>query len=459
MGTGVERRMKITWREIQLPDFGVPEEMPDIPVHIYEERCRKAYAAAKCDWFLVYGDREHFANLHYLTAFDPRFEEALLMIGPGGQKYLLVGNEGIEYASVVKPQLEAILTQTFSLMGQDRSRSPRLDEVMREVGLTQGQSVGLCGWKYMEDFETEGYSGLHVPAMLVNCVASIIGGVDGIVDATWVLTHPEKGLRIYNEVEQIALNEWGATRASAAIDRVVRGTKPGISELEVVSHMKYAGEPLTAYVMYSSGKDTIVGLRSPSSKTVEKGDGIFTAIGYRGGLSARGGLADDDHAEFLTKWAIPYYRGIAAWYNTAAIGVTGGKVYERVWDELQSGGMRPALNPGHSIGADEWVHSFFTRDNDTKIASGMAIQCDIIPAPMEDGIVLNCEDSVIFADEALRNELKAKYPEVWARIQAKQQFMREELGLAIGDDMLPISTTPAYYTPLFMSPNRALTLS
>ena len=27
---------------------------------------------------MVYGDREHFANLAFLTGFDPRFEEAIL---------------------------------------------------------------------------------------------------------------------------------------------------------------------------------------------------------------------------------------------------------------------------------------------------------------------------------------------------------------------------------------------
>ncbi len=30
---------------------------------------------------VVYGDREHFGNIMYLTNFDPRFEEALLIIG------------------------------------------------------------------------------------------------------------------------------------------------------------------------------------------------------------------------------------------------------------------------------------------------------------------------------------------------------------------------------------------
>ncbi|HZS93019.1 MAG TPA: hypothetical protein VFE42_36710 [Chloroflexota bacterium] len=36
------------------------------------------------DALLVYVDREHFANLAYLTGFDPRFEEALLILKPRG---------------------------------------------------------------------------------------------------------------------------------------------------------------------------------------------------------------------------------------------------------------------------------------------------------------------------------------------------------------------------------------
>lgn len=450
--------MKMMWREMKLPDFGVPEEMPVIPAEIYEERCRKAYAAANCDWFAVYGDREHFANLHYLTGFDPRFEEALLLIGPNGSQYLLVGNEGIEYASLVKLELTAVLCQSFSLMGQDRTSSPRLDEIMREAGIARGHSVGLCGWKYMEQDEMNGYEGHHVPAMLVNCIASVIGGTDGIKDVTHVLMHPMTGLRAYNEVEQIAVNEWAAARASAALMRIVQGTRPGVSELEAVSRMQYAGEPLSAHIMYASGKDDIVGLRSPSARKVEQGDGVFSAVGYRGGLSARGGLADADNASFIADWAIPYYRGIAAWYSMTTIGAKGGDVYARVCEELRSGGLKPALNPGHLIGADEWVHTFFAPDNDMKVASGMAVQCDIIPAPMPEGIVLNCEDSVVFAAEALRRELKEKYPAVWERIRARQQFVREEIGIGISDDLLPLSNTPAYYAPLFLSPGRALAL-
>ncbi|MEI3606496.1 hypothetical protein SPD48_12385 [Pseudogracilibacillus sp. SE30717A] len=450
--------MKLEWRQLHLPDFGIPKEMPKIPRKVYEERCTKLYENANCKWLAIYGDREHFANLHYLTEFDPRFEEALLVLGPNQKKYLIVGNEGLMYKAVVKPEVEIILCQSFSLMGQDRSKSPRLGEVLKEIGISTGDQVGICGWKYLEQSEEEDFQGVFVPGFILDCFRAIIGEKDGVIDISSLLMHPTKGLRVHNEIEQIAVYEWAATRASAALLRIVNSTKSGLTELDAVSAMKYAGEPLTTYVMYATGKEQIVGLRSPSSKIIEEGDGLFTALGYRGGLSARGGLVAKENKEFLDKWAKPYYRGIVAWYESVSTGVAGGEVYNHICEVMEVGGLRPALNPGHLTSVDEWLHTSFKPDSDEKIVSGMAVQCDIIPEPMPDGIVLNCEDTVFIANEQLRDEFAALYPEAWKRIEARQKFMRDEIGIKLSDDILPFSATPGYYAPLFLSPDHALTV-
>lgn len=450
--------MNIKWEKVALPDFSVNEEIPEIPESIYEERCKKLYNASNSKWVVVYGDREHFANLHYFTEFDPRWEEALLILGPKNSKYMLIGNEGLIYKSVIKPKLEIVLCQTFSLMGQDRSQSKTLEDILTNIGLTQGDTVGICGWKYAEQSEIGNHQAYFVPTFITDCIQNIIGGSDKLRDITSIVMHPISGLRAHNEVEQLAVFEWGAARASKAIWNIVKATKPGISEFEAVSHMGYAGEPLTMFMNYATGKDAIVGLRSPSAKQINKGDGVFTAMGYRGGLSCRAGLVEAENEEFLKKWAMPYYKGIVAWYETASIGVKGGDVHQRVTEVLEEGGLRPLLNPGHSSGTDEWLHTFFTPGNEDVIASGMAIQCDIIPTPLENGIELNCEDTVVFADKELRQDIKENYPEMWERIEARQTFMRDSLGINISDDVLPLSTTPGYYAPLFMSPNHVLTV-
>ena len=61
-------------------------------------RRRPRRGAAGLDALIVYADREHFANLSYLTGYDPRFEESLLILLPGRPPVLLVGNEGEAYA-------------------------------------------------------------------------------------------------------------------------------------------------------------------------------------------------------------------------------------------------------------------------------------------------------------------------------------------------------------------------
>ncbi len=38
------------------------------------------------DRLVIWADREHSANLAYLTGFDPRFEEAMLIVGPTGSR-------------------------------------------------------------------------------------------------------------------------------------------------------------------------------------------------------------------------------------------------------------------------------------------------------------------------------------------------------------------------------------
>src|SRR5271168_1169931 len=86
---------RIEYTEIALPEFGLPREQPVIPAATYEARiaaARQRSAAAGYDVLLVYADREHFANLAYLTGFDPRFEEALLILTQD-RATLLVGNE------------------------------------------------------------------------------------------------------------------------------------------------------------------------------------------------------------------------------------------------------------------------------------------------------------------------------------------------------------------------------
>ena len=454
--------MPIALRDVVVPDFGLPLEAPRIPATTYEKRCREAYARAGCDWLVVYADREHLANMAFLSGYDPRFEEALLLLGPRDQRVLVVGNEGEAYApSAGLPGLEIALAQSLSLMGQDRSLKPNLAAVLREAGISRGQTIGLVGWKYFEPAERdETAPGLFVPHYLVTMLSRIAGGAEALKEATPVLMHPATGLRSTIDADQIALHEWGAARASAAVWRILTGTRLGVSELEAASIMGYAGEVLSAHVMYATGDSShpMIGLRSPGGRIANRGDGVTAGVGFWGGLSARAGLIGDHDEDFL-KAASAYFDGLIAWYEAADIGVTGKAVFESVAARLGRGGLRSALNPGHLTGYDEWIHTPVRPGSDERIASGMPFQVDIIPTPMRAGWALNCEDGVVFANAALRSELKARHPAAVERMEARRRFVRDELGIPIKDSILPLSSTPLCLPPFWLAPGRLLARS
>ena len=112
--------------QVDLPDFGMPEAMPQLPPERYAERVdrlRDRAAEHGYDAVVVYADREHSASMSYLTGFDPRFEEALLVVGPGDQPAILAGNECWKLAGAAPLPVRVHLYQELSLPSQPRDRS------------------------------------------------------------------------------------------------------------------------------------------------------------------------------------------------------------------------------------------------------------------------------------------------------------------------------------------------
>ena len=184
--------MPVALRDVAVPSFGVPLHPPRIPASVYEKRCREAYARAGCDWLVVYADREHLANIAFLSGYDPRFEEALLLLGPRDRRVLVVGNEGEAYAPLAGlPGLETVLAQSMSLMGQDRSRKPDLASVLRQTRPKPRADDRPCRWKYFEPREWDEPSpGFFVPHYLVAMLSKIAGGTEALKDATAVAHAP-----------------------------------------------------------------------------------------------------------------------------------------------------------------------------------------------------------------------------------------------------------------------------
>lgn len=458
---------KVELAKVALPDFGLPQSEAVIPQAIYQERLDKAGHSVETsgyDALIVYGDREHAANIAYLTGYDPRFEEALLILIPHKNPVLLVGNEGMSYSGIISVDIEVILYQSFSLPGQPRGDSKSLKKILAEAGISSKQRIGIAGWKYFDVHESEHYRHwLEIPSFIVETLTEIVGHRDRLFNASDLFMHPGQGLRVINELEQLASFEFAASHTSQALRNALFGIEAGMTEYDVVRLMQLNGMPLSAHLMLSSGTRASFGLQSPSLKIIEQGDPMFMAYGVWGALNARGGFLVRDESEladnirdYVDKLIVPYFTAIVEWYETVGIGIKGGTLFEIIHRHLGDSFFGIGLNPGHLIHIDEWVNSPIYQDSELELQSSMAIQVDVIPATHSAYHTSNIEDGIALADESLRHRFEQQYPEAWNRIQQRRTFMETVLGIHLKPEVLPFSNIPAYLPPFWLSPEHVM---
>ncbi len=449
--------------DLPLPDFGMPVEAPVIPPATYAarlERLRASAAERDLDRIVVWADREHSANLAYLSGFDPRFEEAILVVGPTDDPAILVGNECYAMAGAAPLPMRRHLHQDLSLPSQPRDRSRPLRDVLAEEGITIGSRVAVVGWKTYADRAQS-----DAPAYLVDTLRALTGGSGAVENATDLLIDRETGLRVINEVEQLAAFEYAACHTSNGIRQLLFGLRPGLTEQEAVRLLEWNGAPLSCHLMLTSGPRATLGLLSPGTRAIEQGDRFTVAFGIWGALNCRAGFVVEDAdqlpagiGDYTERLVGPYFEAVAEWYGALRIGQSGGALWEIIDRRLGGPFFGIFLNPGHQIHLDEWVNSPVARGSTAELRSGMALQVDVIPATGTEYFTTNIEDGIALADQALRNQLAAAFPGAWGRIQARRRFMGEVLGIELHPDVLPFSNIPAYLPPFLLGPQRAMTL-
>ena len=453
--------------EIDLPEFGEPIVEPVVPAATYAARVEAALARAHADGLdalVVYGDREHMANVAYLTGYDPRFEETLLVLRPGAVSALLIGNEGWGYAELAPGGFERVLYQSLSLLDQPRGNCPPLATILRDHGLAAGMRIGTVGWKYFG--QTDGgldASALEIPSYIADILRGITGPSGKVVNATGIFMSAENGLRTINDVDQLAVFEYAASFASQAVRNVIFGLRPGLTERDAARLLATNGFPLAAHTMLSAGERAFYGLPSPSSRRIELGDPLTLAYSPCGALTARAGFVasgPDDLAEesreYVARLVAPYFSAAAAWYETIGIGVTGGALHEAVMSRIGAPFFGVGLNPGHFIHLDEWLSSSVYAGSPILFRSGMAVQIDVIPATHSPLFTSNIEDGIALADAELRAAFAARYPEAWRRIERRRAFMIDTLGIRLKPEVLPFSNIPAWLAPYLLAPGRAM---
>ena len=451
--------------EVDLPDFGLPTVEPRIERAEYEGRLRSLQERAAergLDALIIYADREHSANLAFLTGFDPRFEEALLILKAGRRPVLVVGNECFSYASISPLELDRRLYQPFSLPGQDRSKTVPLASILRDAGVQEGVRVGVVDWKaHGPEVGRDAALWINAPAYLASILQQVTGRAPE--NATGLLNNPRDGLRTANSVDQLACFEFAATHITTSMRRVILGLRAGMTGLEAIALGGLNGLPLSMHPVLAAGPYASMSLVSPSNRRLELGDPMLLGLGVWGALSARAGFLVHDARElpegirdYVERLVAPYFAAIVEWYERVGEGVRAGDLYDVIHRRLGDPFFGISLNPGHLIHLDEWVDSPFYPESDIELRSGMAIQVDVIPATGGPYFSSNIEDGIALADEPMRKAFAKRWPEAWSRIRARRTFMQDVLGIRLRPEVLPFSNLAAWLPPYLLRPRRAM---
>lgn len=442
------------------------EAIPEPAVEEYRARLRQAtdlMAARGLDVLVVYGDREHFGDIYHLAGVDPRFEEAILVLDSGGVGSVLLGNENLGVWPVADIGLASVLWQELSPPGQRRDQPITLESLLRRAGIEPGARVGINGQKkcsagYFESAETQ----FTAPSYLVEAVRCVVGPSGSLVDAKGLFTDPEYGLRATSTARDIARFERGAMVASLSVLGAVSRLSEGVFADELSETLFCRDVPANVHPMVNFGPRN--GLYSPRHNPARRGEVFQIAQGVRGGLTCRAGVLaagpDDlapDQASAFEALALNYFDVVSSWYEKVAVGVDSATVARELDGIRDSSVYEFMLNPGHQLHYEEWSYSTFWQDTSHILRSGEVIQCDVIPVVGRADITINIEDGVALADEGLRTELANDYPELWERVVARKEFLRERIGVEVHDSLLPLCASPLWHSPYAFNPTLNLT--
>ena len=460
--------------DIDWPDFGMPVLPPPLTVGEMLGRLaaiRAAMAQRKIDRLVIYGDREHFANILWASGFDPRFEEALLIVPPAGPALLAAGNECLSYTAISplvgSGDIIPVLCPSLSLISQPRQGGLSLRQVLAEVlGPDHGDAprrVGTVGWKYYGPTEVaDPATAIELPAVMVDELRCLPNTT--LINATDLFMHPSHGLRATATVTDIVRLEFSNQMAAKALQRLAFALRAGMSDFAAAQAAQVGGLPLNCHMTLATGAREHLGLSGPTGQTLQLGRQISFNVAHFGSNICRAGWLARSEADlpatargYLDAFAGPYVAALSTWFSMMQPAVRGGDVWARVQADLPFETFGIALNPGHLIGDDEWISSPIYQGSDEPLRSGMAMQSDVIPFHPSWGST-RMEDGYVIADADLMAALAAEQPQVLARARARQDFMRAVIGLAVPDCLLPLADTCGLVAPFLLAPRRVISL-
>lgn len=456
--------------KVQLRNVQLPKTFSDVdPVYLVdatlEQRKKKILERMKEDNFdslIIYADKEHGSNFEYLTGFIPRFEEGLLVLKKSGQAAYILGNENLKMSKYARLQGELYHYPLFSLPNQPMENETSLVSILNKIDFSDDKKIGLVGWKMFTSNQYDNSAIFDLPHFIVEAIRNIHTKEAEIVNAAYLFISGDKGARTINNANEIAHYEYGANLFSTSMLKAMNAVALNVKESDLGSLLNADGQTNNVVTIAATGTRFEKANLYPTSKQVSLGDTLSLTTGYKGGLSSRAGfvvenaeqLPDNQH-DYLEKVAIPYFKTLVYWLENIRIGIAGGEFYKMIENVYPKDEYHWHLNPGHLIADEEWMSSPIYPNSKETLKSGMLLQTDIIPS-VTGYAGVSAEECIALADDELRSQIKNEYPDLWKRIEARRNYIQNELGIRLPEHVLPLSNLVAYLRPFFLNKSAVL---
>lgn len=460
----MERFENIVYKQVASPQ----PDCTNQPVMLSDETMQKRYEKVlqrmkeeNIDTLVVYADLEHGSNFEYLTGFLPRFEEALLVIHDNGKNFMIMGNENLNKVEHSRIKATALHAPHFSLPNQPMDCEESFSSILQIAQISEGKKVGIAGWKNFTSRFEDNHTLFDVPYYIVEDIKKLVGKNGEVFNAAYLFIG-NKGVRCINNVNEIEHYEFGASLASDCMLKAMNHLDVGVSEMELGSDLNALGQKNSVVTIAAAGKRFVKANIYPTDNQVKLMDTISLTVGYKGGLSSRAGYAVKEESELPTEIqdyvdvvVKPYYHAVVKWLENVHCGMVGGDLYDLIEEVLPKSEYHWSLCPGHLTADEEWMSSPVYKNSKEVIDSGMLFQIDIIPSVKGYGGT-SAESSVVLADEKLRDEIQEKAPDLWKRMLRRRNYIEQELGIQLHEDILPLCSTVGYLRPLLLNKEKAM---
>ena len=187
-------------------------------------------------------------------------------------------------------------------------------------------------------------------------------------------------------------------------------------------------------------------------------------VGYKGGLSSRTGIAvsyahelSSNQSDYLERVVKPYFNAYVQWLQNVSVGKKGLEIYDLIESVLPKKDYHWSLCPGHLVADEEWLSSPIYSGSQEVLKSGMIFQIDIIPS-ISGYQGTSAESTVLLLSEEDQERLSKTYPKLYRKMVNRKQYIKNNLGIELNNDLLPMGSTLAYLRPFLLNKKEALKL-